>query len=350
MKKPILPILVIVIIGIIAVVYFSFPKIPKTYELTECNETVRKNCDYEGVIITSNLDSLLWIKDNIPSNSVVLNWWNYGKELEEISGLKSVIRNPSKYLFDSGGVRKSETIKEFESEEKVNSVAQFFTTGDESIALDIVKKYDVDYIFITKDYSKEFPWIGFIAGQRASIRTANDAKKNPGVYCLSKPKTEPGEMSCGEFASEGRGIWVFGPLTSTSHMYEAGRYLGHSYYSSTGPMLRIFQEDSQLVPIVFHMHNKFIANHLVYFSPENELKVSDLSDFDTILNTTFFNYTLGRLDGLVWLQSDFKYAVYFPPSIKDSMFTELFFYNAEVLDNFELVYSTPEIKLFKVIS
>jgi len=347
MKKLIF--LIPIIIGTIIVVYFSLLKTPETYELPKCNETIRENCDYKGVKIISNLDSLLWMKENVPSDSVVLSWWNYGKELEKISGLGPVIKNPSQFLFDSGGVRKSETIKEFEPEEKFNSVAQFFTTDDEAIALDIAKKYYVDYVFITKDDSKEFPWINFIAGQRASIRVPKDVYKNPGIYCLSKPKTEPGQMSCGEFASEGRGIWIFGPLTSTEYAYERVKNPIHWYRGYSGPILGIFQEDSQLVPIVYHFGNKFITNHLVYFSSENELKVSDLSNFNTKFNATLFNYTLERIDGLVWLQSDFKYAVYFPPSIKDSMFTKLFFYNAERLDNFELVYSTPEVKLFKVI-
>ena len=55
-----------------------------------------------------------------------------------------------------------------------------------------------------------------------------------------------------------------------------------------------------------------------------------------------------RIDGLIWLDPGFRSLIYFAPAIKDSIFTRTFFYNGEGLEHFELVYSNPEIKLYRV--
>jgi asparagine N-glycosylation enzyme membrane subunit Stt3 len=286
-------------------------------------------CIYEDTNIVSDLDTLLWIKDNIPQNSVFLNWWDYGKELENIANMKPVIKNPSQSLYMSTGcyqamlhnkpLPKECEHQKFDSEESVQSVAKFFTTDDEKMALDIVKKYDVDYVFITKGEIGKFSWISFISGQKASIRTPNEIKETPGV-------------------TQVEGMWTWSPWIfhlkdvkqdedgNPIHVYE---YPDHS--------LAVMQKNEKLIPIY---NNRFVVNHIIFFLQDQQ-KYQDLSNFNT---------TLENLDGLVWVSSDFKYTIYFPPSIKDSMFTKLFYYNAEALNNFELVYSTPEIKLFKVIS
>ncbi len=59
-------------------------------------------------------------------------------------------------------------------------------------------------------------------------------------------------------------------------------------------------------------------------------------------------FDLERIDGLVWVDPNFQNLVYFAPEIKDSIFVRTFFYDGKDLGRFSLVYSNPEIKLFKV--
>jgi acyl-CoA synthetase (AMP-forming)/AMP-acid ligase II len=67
-------------------------------------ETIRDGCKYNGTLVLTSLDALFWIRDNIPANSTIISWWDYGKELQNIAGMNSVIKNPSKSL-DTSGLR-----------------------------------------------------------------------------------------------------------------------------------------------------------------------------------------------------------------------------------------------------
>jgi len=145
---------------------------PLYVKLPACDETTRTGCEYEGSKIFSDLDSLLWMRDNIPAGSGVLAWWDYGKELKAVSQLEPVIKEPSLPLMKSVACFQDfvpankrcseEDFAPLEPEEEVRDVARFFTTTDEKEALCIAKKYDARYVFLPiLDTMNKFPWITY---------------------------------------------------------------------------------------------------------------------------------------------------------------------------------------------
>jgi len=193
------------------------------------------------------------------------------------------------------------------------------------------------YFIASSDLIGKFTWMNYFGGYRASISSNNDFLRNPGVCCAQTPKTEPEQISCGEFASQGRGVWVWCPwvfsLSSVTQDQEGSPVYLYDY---AGLKMALIQKGNNLIPIY---NNQFIINHLTFFLDGQEQE-QDLSNY---------NSTLEKIDGLVWLQPDFRSLIYFAPKIKDSIFTRLFFYNGEGLKNFELVFSNSEIRLYKVV-
>jgi hypothetical protein len=65
-------------------------------------------------------------------------------------------------------------------------------------------------------------------------------------------------------------------------------------------------------------------------------------------SVTYENAT-SAIDGMVWVDPSYQTALFMDAEVRDSIFTRMFFFNGEGLENFELVYSNPEIRLFKVV-
>ena len=53
------------------------------------------------------------------------------------------------------------------------------------------------------------------------------------------------------------------------------------------------------------------------------------------------------LDGMVWVDPSFRAIMFMEGGVRDSVFTKMFFFNGKDLDNFELVFSNPEVKIYK---
>ncbi|MCX8179209.1 MAG: hypothetical protein N3E38_00510, partial [Candidatus Aenigmarchaeota archaeon] len=177
----------------------------------------------------------------------------------------------------------------------------------------------------------------YFGGFRAPIKTYYDFQKNPGVCCASTPKTEPGQMSCGEFASQGKGVWVWCPwifqLTGVQKDKEGNNVFIYDY---SGLKLTIMQKQNMLIPV----YNKYIITKLVFYDENNGWQKIDLSSINT---------TLEKIDGMLIVQPDFRVILYFAPEISESVFVKTFFFNGGDLKHFKLVYSNPEIKVYKVI-
>lgn len=104
-----------------------------------------------------------------------------------------------------------------------------------------------------------------------------------------------------------------------------------------GDIITLTEEDGQLVSVM-NIPEQGIRNLIikdtVYFQNGEEKRTS---------------YEGGNIiDGMLWVDPGFGMVFFMEPSIRDSIFTKMFFFNGNDLNNFELVYSNPEIRLYKV--
>jgi asparagine N-glycosylation enzyme membrane subunit Stt3 len=309
-----------------------------------------------GMEVSQNwIDMLDWLKANADSKALIETWWDPGHIIAGYTGLR--------VHADGGHCSPGECIP-FNHNIRIQDMGRIMSTSDEDEAYTLITKYkqltpeecqeaknkyddlipkegcepaSEIYFIASSDLIGKFTWLNYFGGYRAPISSNNDFMKNPGVCCASTPKTESGQVSCGEFASQGKGVWVWCPwifsLSSVTQDQEGNPVYLYDY---AGLKMALIQKGNYLIPIY---NNQFIINYLTFFYNGQEQN-QDLSNY---------NATLERIDGLVWMQSDFKSLIYFAPAIKDSMFTRLFFYGGEGLKHFEPVFSNSEIRLYKIV-
>jgi len=308
-----------------------------------------------GMEVSQNwLDMLDWLNENADPKAEVATWWDPGHIIAGYTGLR--------VHADGAHCGENECIP-YGHDTRIQDMGRMMSTVNETEAVDLLEKYMVlseedckevkekygdivpkevcesaseMYFIVSSDLIGKFTWMNYFGGYRAPIASSQDFERNPGVCCPSTPKTEPGQMSCGEFADQGMGIWVWCPWIFNFVGQQQDQEGNPVYvYDYSGLKIAIVQKGEKLIPIY---NNKYVINNMIFYNNGQEQKM-DLSSLDI---------NLERIDGLVWTDPSFRNLIYFSPSTKGSIFTRLFFFNGKSLEHFELVFSNSEIKLFKV--
>jgi len=308
-----------------------------------------------GMEVGGNWIGMLdWLKNNATQNAIVSTWWDPGHIIAGYSDLR---------VMADGAHCPTIHCYPYDHNIRIQNMGRIMSTSDESEAVDILKKYmqltpeqcqevkqkfgDIVpeeacepasemYFISSNDLIGKFTWMNYFGGYRAPIKSGADFQKNPGVCCAQTPKSEPDQIPCGEFADQGKGVWIWCPWIFTLSDVQQDDQGNQIYiYDYSGLKTSIVQKPNYLVSIY---NNQYLINHMTFFS-DGQMQDIDLSDS---------SINLERIDGLVWVDPSFRNLIYFAPAIKDSIFTKTFFYDGKGLEHFELVYSNSEIKLYRV--
>ncbi len=341
LKKDIVGITVFGIVGLLVLIFVS-------NALTFANQS-------SAMEVGQNwLDMLDWLNENADQNAIVSTWWDPGHIIAGYTDLR--------VHGDGAHCGKGECLP-YPHDTRIQDMGRIMSTTNETEAVELLEKYmdltDKDceevkekygdivpreacepasemYFIASSDLIGKFTWMNYFGGYRAPIASSQDFERNPGICCPSTPKTEPGQMSCGEFADQGRGVWVWCPWIFSFTDQQQDQEGNPVYvYDYSGLKMAVVQKGEQLIPIY---SNKYVINNMLFYNQGQEQRL-DLS------NATL---NLQKIDGLVWVDPGFNNLIYFAPSLKDSIFTRTFFFDGKDLDHFELVFSNSEIKLFKV--
>jgi len=323
--------------------------------ITELSTIIQQSNQMGGMQVGDNWIGMLeWLKNNADETALVTTWWDPGHIIAGYTGLR---------VHADGAHCPPNHCIPYNHNIRIQNMGRIMSTSDESEAVNLLDKYmeltpeqcqevkqefgDIVpeeacepaselYFISSNDLIGKFTWMNYFGGFRAPINSNADFLANPGVCCAATPKTEPSQISCGEFADQGRGVWVWCPWIfglSDVTQDEAGNPI--YIYDYSGLTIALIQKEDQLVPV---FNNRFVVNHLTFF-PQGQEQTVDLSGMST---------NLEKIDGLIWIDPTFRSLLYFAPVIKDSVFVRTFFYNGEGLEYFELVYSNPETKLYRV--
>ncbi len=279
-----------------------------------------------GMTLSQNwYDMLDWLKENADKDSLVATWWDPGHIITGYTGLK---------VMADGAHCSPEICIPYNHNIRIQDTGRMFSTNNESESVDILSKY--------RELTPE---------QCAAARE-NFKDIMPADAC--DPINDIYVIASSDLIGKYYWMSFFGSWNDTAKTGNGRNFMQMSFsgmdknglptYSN---IITLMQKDNQIVGIL-NIPQQGIRNAIIkdivysYQGEEIRYRVPD-------------NQT-NTIDGMLWVDSGFSMVIFMDSSVRDSVFTNMFFFNGNgiqefnisKLNNFELVYSNPEIRIFKV--
>lgn len=278
-----------------------------------------------GMEISQNwYDAMDWLVKNADKDSMITTWWDPGHILAGYSYYKG---KPLRVHAD--GAHCGDCFP-YNHDVRIRDMGRIFSTSNETEAIEILKKYKELSKEQCDEAKKMFPQIPEEACKPVSdfyiIASSDLIGKYYWLSCFGSFDYNLWEKSNGqEWKCNGKNFIQL-PFSSQDQY-------GNLVY---GGILTLTVKDDKVVAVI-NVPQQGIRNALVkeivYYQQGQEIRYR---------NETY------EIDGMVWVDPSFSMVIFMDPEIRDSIFTKMFFFNGKDLKNFELVYSNPEVKIFKV--
>ncbi|MFQ5941721.1 MAG: STT3 domain-containing protein [Nitrososphaerales archaeon] len=271
-------------------------------------------------ISTNVLNALTWLKENSEKDALIVASWDSGHLIAGYTGLR-VHSDGAFCNTDKGCIHYNANVR-------VVDMGRIFSTDDESEAVTLLTKY----ISLSPDQCQEL--INRF-GSRVPIDACGEASE---IYVIASRDLLP------------KYYWIsyFG-----SYDFEAGTGEGQEYLvlqrsgsDSKGNVVyghgevTIKKEDERSTPIIDLPHkgikNRIISEMVSYDEQGNEIWEVFAAPGENIV------------DDLLWVSPGEGEVVYMSPQVKSNILTKLFFFDGKGLQQFELVFENPDIKIYKV--
>ncbi|HDH91663.1 MAG TPA: hypothetical protein ENF38_01790 [Candidatus Aenigmarchaeota archaeon] len=268
-----------------------------------------------GMMISQNwYDMLDWFVENADKDALLMTWWDPGHILAGYTYYKG---KPLRVHADGAHCGPG-TCVPYNHNIRIQDMGRIFSTSDEEEALQIIKKY----VNLTDEQCEE--------AKEAHPQMPADACKPVSEVYIIASNDLIGKYYWMSYFGTGQGRNFFQlPLTSVSG--------GNLVYSNG--LVTVARKDDKLVPIM-NLPQQGIRNAIIKEIEYYENGLRKRYSYENASNV---------IDGLLWIDPSYRYAIYMDPVVKNSIFSRMFFWNGEGLKHFKLVYSNPEIRVFKVI-
>ncbi len=269
-----------------------------------------------GMLIDKNWYDLLdWLVENADKDALIMTWWDPGHILAGYSYWKG---KPLKVHADGAHCGPGECIP-YNHNIRIQDMGRIFSISDEDEAIRIIEKY----ANISEEACK-------MAYEKYDDKMPKDACKPASEVYIIASADLIGKYYWLSYFGTGKGTnFIQLPLTSIDSN-------GNLIYGNG--IITLVQKNKTFIPIL-NLPAQGITNSVV----------EEIDYFDNLGEHKHRFTQYKTFPGLVWVDPSYKYVVYMPPSVKDSIFAKMFFWNGDDLKHFKLVYSNPEIRVFKVI-
>lgn len=263
-----------------------------------------------GLQISQNWYSALdWLKTNADKDSLVTTWWDPGHIITGYTGLK--VQADGAHCSPADCIPYNHNIR-------IKDAGKMFVTSSETEALDILKKY------------KELT-----PAQCSRVRAAFGDIVPPDAC---KPVSDFYIIASSDLIGKYYWLSFFGTGQGKNYATFNLEKQQNNELVYAGGSIVISNKDGRLIPIVTQNgRSAVVKNMLVFQNGQGQL----LNFAANSTNTEF-------VDGLLWVDPNFSSVIFMEPSIRDSVFTRMFFFNGVGLNNFKLVFDNSEVKIFKV--
>jgi asparagine N-glycosylation enzyme membrane subunit Stt3 len=304
------------------------------FTLIFVSDAIRFGYASVGMEISQNwIDALEWLKKNADKDALITTWWDPGHIITGYTGLK--VHADGAHCGPAQCIPYNHNIR-------IQDMGRVFSTSNESEAISILSKYmkltpeqcaaakkawpqmpedackpvSEMYVIASNDLIGKYYWLSFFSS----------CEKKFGWQAY-----ETCSKSVKWFLENGEGKNFF--TLPFSNFDQAGNpvYAG---------IVTLGQVNNTLVGVY---QNRYIIKRIVYFQ-EGRMIAKEYNVENSI-------------DGLLWVDPSFGLVIFMEPEVYKSIFTNMFFFNGQglkefdipKLNNFELKFSNPEVKIFKVI-
>ena len=317
----------VVVIAVIA--FLAWSQIQQSYAVSYGHGTVLSDNWWDG---------LNWMKENTPECAVVATYWDPGHFITSIGERFTVFGGTSqnikrtltfekdltKQKMDELSVTGKYTYEKFEKNGKtytnittarIQDISTTLLTSSEQEAINILDKYDYEdcedgmYYIASSDLIGKSQWWTYFSTWDP---VGNDGKKGE-KYVYAQV-----QITNAEPLEEQNAIkYIYNLDNQGVQKFEI--------YERNGSLSAFLKQQNSLVKV----------SELIYYDKNGTLKRNINED--------------AQMEGAIWLDPSKRVLIYIPKQLKESIFTKLYFFNGENLENFEMVKNWGgEVKLFKV--
>jgi asparagine N-glycosylation enzyme membrane subunit Stt3 len=144
-------------------------------EVTSFNYT-KDGKNYVVELYPSLLPVMDWIRDSTPKQAVFLNWWDYGHMIRGVGERETILFAPSReilYTVSKYARLSEEELSKVECpdcnpHERIMDVVNALITNDPDKTKDIMRKYNAEYVLVTKNDKAKSYALFLIAGYKPS--------------------------------------------------------------------------------------------------------------------------------------------------------------------------------------
>jgi len=275
------------------------------------------------------LDALNWLKSNADRNSLIVTWWDPGHIITGYTGLK---------VHADGSHCGYECIP-YNHNIRIQDMGRIFSTSSEDESIAILEKYrgltadqcnqlkqkfgnivpsgSCDsvsgmYIIASSDLIAKYHWMSYFGDclNQFGLKDAQSCYNMDASWFKANAKAKD-----------------FYQLQLTNVDKTQG------ILSYANGLINLVWKENAWVPVY---NNKYVIKSVDYFENGQEKKLS------------FANVT-DNIDGLAWVDPSMQTLIFMEPSVRDSVFAKMFFWEGAGLNHFQLVFSNSELKIFKVV-
>lgn len=236
-------------------------------------------------------DALSWEKENLPEDSVILSRWTYGHWISSIGGGEPVV--------DPG-----------QNQEKISQVVELFFETNRTDIEDFLVENEVDYFIMPSDIIGSLSYMMEISG---SVNQGYVLLVYNGIFNIKGANLDNFQDALLVKTHENN--------EKSAIIYADRVYAANIHYKSDGRLKEGLINNNSENP-VFQEGSFFLSY--------GDLLIDKIT-----------------VDGVVYYDLD-TYAIFIPEPMKNRLITSLLFFDGENTDGlFTLIYSNPEIKIYK---
>jgi len=279
-----------------------------------------------GLSISQNwYDALDWLKENSDKDALIATWWDPGHIISGYTGLKAHADGAHCWYGDC---------IPYGHNTRIRDMGRLMSTSNETESIEIIKKYT----HLTEEQCNE---ARKVHGNKMPPDSCKDVTE---VYILATNDLigKYFWMSCfGSFdmklwESTGGKKWKCAGMNFIQVPFSNFDKQGLPIYAQGGITVTLLQNGTQLLAVL-NVPSQGVRNVLVsdvVFYQNGQVTHSEVDANNT-------------LDGMIWIDPSFRAVMFMEPKIRDAVFTRMFFFNGGGLENFNLMYSNAEVRIFK---